>query len=350
MLGSIFFRVDADNFIGTGHFFRCLFLARELKKKGLFSTFLIVEPAEKIRHLLKREGIEIRAIPAEYAFVSSYLLRCINNLKKNISLLIVDHPEGPFYNPEFQINIRKSNIPLMMITFRSEKHFYADVVHNQNLFALTEKYSAEPHTRLLLGPEYIILDERYLTLRHNNRDVRNRVETFFVFFGGVDCSGLTLKVLRALTMLEEIPGKIITVVGALYSQERELRTFLHDHPELPVELHVNTSNMPLLMAEADLAITSGGMSIWELACLGIPDIIISTSEREKVHTPLLDQRGACLYVGHYDEVSEKQITDSVKKLAGDRQQREAMSKAAMNVVDGSGTQKVVQHMMELLVQ
>ena len=347
---QVLFRVDANKQIGTGPFYRCLYIARMLKAKGAISVFFMADADKTIFEILKTEGLGLVDVPNDQKFTARFLYEysLISNVKK--SLLVVDCPYPDFYRQSFQEAISRRAGRVMMITFRNESRFKADIVHNQNLFALTEKYSAEPHTHLLLGPEYIILDERYLTLRHNNRDARNKVETFFVFFGGVDGSGLTLKVLRALTMLEERPGKIITVVGALYSMERELRTLLHHHPELPVELHVNTSNMPLLMAEADLAITSGGMSIWELACLGIPDIIISTSEREKVHTPLLDQRGTCLYVGHYDEVSEKQITDSVEKLAGDRQQREAMSKAAMNVVDGSGTQKVVQHMMELLVR
>lgn len=348
MAYHVFFRVDANNLIGTGHFFRCLFIARELKKRCITSTFLMAGHREHIQEIFRKEGFGLEVIPYEWEFDRSYLAGRLTALKKGKSLLVIDHPAHSFYDPTFQTNIRSKNIRLMMITFRSENHFHADIVHNQNLSALEEKYSAESYTKLLLGPEYVILDERYSRLRLLRRSYLWPVQTVLLSFGGVDNTNLTLQALAAMAKMGEKPRRIITVVGPLYARLDELKKFVTGHTAQPVDLHINTRKMPDLMAEADLAITSGGLTIWELACLGIPNLVISISEREKIHTPLLAKRGVCIYLGHGDEVSQNTISEALTKTMNDEGQCAVMASSGMELVDGKGTERVLDQMMDVL--
>lgn len=346
---QLLFRVDANKQIGTGHFFRCLYLARALRKKRLSSIFLMADADGNIPKILKTEGFELVKIDndckANSQFLSGYLIT--QNFKR--SLLVVDSPYPSFYEPSFQDEIRKTGSRLMMITFRSEGHFKADIIHNQNLLALEECYSVEPYTRLILGPSYVILDERFGRLRKEGRTLSmGNADTLFLFFGGADESNLTLKVLKSIAVLEQPLKRIITIVGQLHGRVSEISDFIRANPAMPIDLHIDTSDMPKLMSAADIAVTSGGLSIWELASFGIPVVIISTSERERIHTPLLEKRGTCLYLGHKDEVTEQSIRESVTELVVNRAKRVAMSQAGYELIDGNGTARVAEHVINLL--
>jgi UDP-2,4-diacetamido-2,4,6-trideoxy-beta-L-altropyranose hydrolase len=347
----VFFRADADRLIGTGHIARCRCLARGLMKQGVPSSFLMAGAASPVTESLEREGFEVLTLPEGPSGEAGALAAIILASGADRRLLIVDSPRTSFYSGDFQEGIRSRGVRLMMIVFRSEGHFAADAVHNQNLLALEESYSAEAHTRLLLGPRYVILDERFSRLRGSRSNPpTGDADTLFLFFGGADASNLTMRVLRSLASLGEPLRRVVTVVGPLHGRTDEISAFARENPGLPVDLHVDTPGMPELMAEADIAVTSGGLTIWELACLGVPNVVISTSERERIHTPLLERRGGCLYLGHQDAVTEPSIREAVSGLIGNPARRAEMARAGRKLVDGRGTERVIEQVMDLLSQ
>ena len=56
---NVFFRVDASNTIGTGHVFRCLNLAKFLKKKGWQIFFLCKQLNGNLISLIKRNNFDV---------------------------------------------------------------------------------------------------------------------------------------------------------------------------------------------------------------------------------------------------------------------------------------------------
>jgi len=304
-----------------------------------------------ITRSLESEGFEVITVREDSQGEAGRLAAVIAASDADHKLLVVDSSRPTFYSEGFQMDIRDRGILFMMITFRSTGHFNADVVHNQNLFALRERYSTEAYTRLLLGPRYVILDERFVKLRRRRKaSTMTPAETVLVYFGGADTSHLTLTVLRSLASLESRrPRRIITVVGPLHGRLDEITTFARANPALPIDLHIDTAFMPELLAEADIAVTSGGLTTWELACLGIPHVVLATSERERTHTPLLEERGTCLYLGHQNQVTEPLIRQAVEGLMADSERRAAMSAAGGDLVDGHGTGRVIEHMIDLLI-
>lgn len=345
----VFFRVDAGTKIGTGHVARCRCLARALRKKGILSSFLTAGGKSPITESLEREGFEAFALPEGACDEADALAAIVLSSGAKRPVLVVDSPRSSFYGEEFQKGIRKSGVSLLMIAFQSEGHFNADALHNQNLLALEEVYSVEPHTRLLLGPRYAILDERFSRLRNSRgNSAMGFADRLFLFFGGADSSNMTMKALRSLAAMEQRLRRIITVVGPLNSRLDEISDFARANSVLPVELHIDSPEMPNLMYEADIAVTSGGLTIWELACLGVPNVVISTSERERIHTPLMEKRGGCIYLGHEDEVTEQSIRAAVSGLMANEKKRHEMSRTGLELVDGRGTERVIAEMLNLI--
>lgn len=278
------------------------------------------------------------------------ILARITDRKSANALLVIDNPLPTFYTAEFQQHIRKDRVRLMIITFRHDCHFVADIVHNQSLLSLQQDYSIEPYTRLLLGPCYTILDNAFYRELHKaeKKGISVSAKTLLLSFGGVDGTNLTLRVVSALAKMKNAPQHIIVVVGAFYAFLDDLKAMISQNLQLSVDLRINTSEMPALMAQSDIAITSGGLTVWELACLGVPNIIISTSERERQHSLLLEKKGLCCYLGHQNKVSQKQIIRAVATLIGNEKRRRALAQASKQMVDGQGLNRVIEQMIEVL--
>lgn len=342
-----FFRVDASREIGTGHLFRCRLLARRLRKQGASATFLTGTTHSSLLRELEMEGFEVYTLAAQEAIDPDGILARIGNRKSQGGILVIDSDLPSFYATGFQHRIRQSGLRLMMIAFRHDCQFVADLVHNQNLLALEHDYAVEPHTTLLLGPRYAILADAFQRLARERRDIPRQVETVLVSFGGADSTNQTRRVIAALAAMEAAPRRIIVVVGALYAHTSELEELL-SQAQLNAEIHINTSEMPGLMARSDLAITSGGLTVWELACVGTPNVVISTSEPERQTGLLLRKRESCLYLGHHDRISQDQISGALSALMSDQEQRQRMSYSGKRLVDGQGTERVVDHMVAAL--
>jgi spore coat polysaccharide biosynthesis predicted glycosyltransferase SpsG len=284
-------------------------------------------------------------LDAQEAVDPDAMLARIGDRRSPSALLVIDSNLSPLCATDFQQRVRRAGLRLMMITFHHDCHFVADIVHNQNLLALQHDHAVEPYTTLLLGPRYALLADAFQHLGQEGQDTSQQVETLLISFGGADSMNQTKRVIAALAAMKSAPPHIIVVVGALYPYIDELGLLLSKESQLSTELHINTSEMPKLMAQSDLAITSGGSTVWELACAGIPNVVISTSEPERQTGLLLASRDLCCYVGHHDQISQEQIADALAVLMADQEWRRGMALAGKRLVDGQGVQRVINHMV-----
>lgn len=344
---DVLFRVDAGREVGSGHFMRCRLLARALREEGLRSCFVTATPENSLVAEARGEDFPVVALEEGEAVDAPAVVRRAREHGREGSVVVVDdHREG-FHAREFQGRVRHAGLGLMMISFRREPHFVADIVHNQNLLALEHDYSVEAHTTLLRGPRYAILDGAFRDLRPERPDVPDAVRDVLVTFGGGDHTARTREVVHGLTRVRPGLRRAIVVVGAMYPDPASLREQLEplDGPE--AELHVNTSRMPQLMARADLAVSSGGLTAWELCCLGVPNAVISTAENQRQTGRLMHRREYAHYLGHHDEVSAGDVARCVSDLSTDRERRRRLSERSRELVDGRGTERVLRHLREL---
>lgn len=88
-----------------------------------------------------------------------------------------------------------------------------------------------------------------------------------------------------------------------------------------IDVLYDISNMPDIMMQCDIAITSRGRTGFELAVLGIPSISIAQNEREARHNFMSAQNGFS-YLGLQPELSmiEKEINKYINFTADERKQ------------------------------
>lgn len=341
----ILFRVDAGPETGSGHFMRCQLLALALREREIKPGFLTSTPENVLLQEATENGFPLVPLDKDDAMSSTAIVEAATEAEAEV-LIVDDHRSGLHDRP-FQELVRQSGLRLMMISFQHEPYFVADAVHNQNLLALEHNYSAEDYTDLLLGPRYAVLDKAYRRLRPEAPQITNDVHTILLTFGGADHTGQTRKVVDALTQLASPPERVIVVVGGMYEDPDALNLYL-DSMSLKTDLHVNTSRMPELMADADMAVSSGGLTVWELACLGVPNVILSTADTQRQTGELLAREGHAAYLGHHHEVSQADIVTRLDELVADPSRRRHMAQQSWQLVDGHGTERVVDYIGGLL--
>lgn len=333
-----FFRTDANAEIGTGHLMRCRLLAERLRNSNHQCVFLLRNTPSELQKQLLVSGHKVQKITSDSA---ASLLRAINAYsdaeQARRPVLVADTDQLEIYLPATQRQLRDAGIAVAIITFTNAPHFHADLIHNQNLLALEEPYSTEEYTQLLLGPRFAILSENFRALRATRQPSKPR-GTLLLTFGGVDRFDLTRKVLSVITGTEVAFSRLVVVVGRLYRYAISLESLLKAI-DCKTELYIDTPHMAHLMARSDLAVTSGGLTTWELMCLGVPNLIISTSERERKTGLKVEERNLCSYLGHAGSVDFASLGGVIADIASDSARLQQLSCAGTELIDGRGCER-----------
>lgn len=196
-----------------------------------------------------------------------------------------------------------------------------------------------PKTELLGGMSYVQLRRQWRMARETRSPKiarsadRRRV---LVSMGSTDPTNATARVLAALASLD-LALDIDVVLGPKAPHISAVRAMTG----AKVCLHIDPPDLPSLVANADLAIGAAGSSCFERACLGVPSIIVALADNQVDLAKAFDQAGAACAVAGSQLEDIEGFSSFVSRLLGDDDARKFMSKRAVDLVDGRGTQRLL---------
>jgi spore coat polysaccharide biosynthesis predicted glycosyltransferase SpsG len=181
-------------------------------------------------------------------------------------------------------------------------HYAADVVLNQNPHAHEALYAdREAYTRLLLGPDYALLRREFRACHNGKRAIPNQGRKVLVTLGGADPDNVTLRVVTGLQNLKIEGLEALVVVGGGNPHFKSLvGAVAGDHQ---IRLLRDATNMPELMAWADVAIAGAGATCWEMCLLGLPALLISLAPNQLSIAQWLDRKGVSSDIGSTQQLS-----------------------------------------------
>lgn len=321
----VLFRAEAGPEIGLGHVMRCLALAGALKAMGAGVGFLGRGYAPALQDKLRERGCASMTLSPDEAEPEATCRRA-RTFAANV--VVVD-----LYGiaETYLRSLRDTGIVLVSLDDRNLMPFPSHLVVNPNRFALDMLYhSSTGDTQFLLGPTYFLLREEFLKACGALREIAPCARNLLISMGGSDPGGLAEKVVRAVAPL----GLEIVVIRGSASGD----AFAAAWPNIRVI--ADPPNMAEWMLWADLAVTSGGGTIYELAATGTPGIILAQVADQERNAAAMETEGALASLGMGAGVSEDTIVSAVQALAGDAARRQAMSRRGRELVDGKGAQRV----------
>lgn len=343
-MSSIVIRADASTRIGTGHVMRCLALAHAWQDVGGTVHFLCAEIPDGLAARLTSENIVLHRLQASPGSCA--------DAEQTVSLAqqlgaewVVE--DGYHFGTDYQQAIKDAGLRLLAIDdYGHAGHYVADLVLNQNIYADESLYpSRAPTTELLLGTDYVLLRREFLPWKGWRRTIPDVARKILVTMGGGDPDNQTLKVIRAIQQITDLDLSVIAVVGGSNPHLATLERAISGSQS--IRLVQNVSNMPELMAWADIAISTGGSTCWELCFLGTPSLVLIKAENQRQVVHGLASAGAIINLGWHEEIKIFDVVDLLKKVILSTKQREHMSKHGQRLVNGTGASSVLKAMQDL---
>jgi UDP-2,4-diacetamido-2,4,6-trideoxy-beta-L-altropyranose hydrolase len=339
---SLLLRADANSAMGTGHLMRCLALAQAWQEIGGVARFVTASVPPSLTAQLGNQDVELGIIDAPSGSALDAALTIEFARGVGAGCVIVD---GYQFDSNYQRAIKKADLPLLVVDDHGHAdRYFGDLILNQNITADESLYiRREPYTHLLLGTRYALLRREFRSWTDWQRAINQPARKVLITLGGSDPDNTTLKVIRALP--RQVAGLDVTVVaGAANRHSASLRSAGRD---LPFDVHLvrNARNMPQLMAKADLAVSAGGTTCWELAFMGLPNAILVLAENQLAVAKKLNAIGVAVNLGWYHDVGSVQISEVIAELLNSPEKLRGMSKKGRQIVDGRGCRRVVHQIL-----
>jgi len=315
----ILLRTDAAKELGMGHVYRTLALAYALARHDI----TIVLSADKP---LGQEFF------AEYPFAVDTVendLAFLNYARKQkADLVVLDRLDNA---AEF-VTLLSGHCKVVTFEDLGDGAEVADM-HIADMY---ENPRVAPEKQLT-GMENTILAPSFESVSRQI-EFREEVEEVLVLFGGTDPANLALNALKALELIE-YPGRV-TVVRGLGADLIDPKAY-----KLRIRVLSNVKNMPAVMERADIALSSAGRTITELASLGIPTICLAQNEKELTHTHVATQNGV-LMLGLGRLVSVDTLAAHLMELINNTELRFKLHERGLSATKGRSNDRIVRRILK----
>lgn len=336
-------RADASTATGTGHLMRCLALAQAWQAHGGKVVFITACESESLRHRLTDEGFEVVELKKPYPDPSDWEITA-QELRFNPGARVV--LDGYHFDPNYHLLVKEMGHRLLVIDDMAHlEHYYADIILNQNIGAEKLEYKCKPGTRLLLGTSHVLLRREFWPWKGWQRHIPEVAQNVLVTMGGSDPENVTLKVIRVLEKVAVNQLRLIVVVGGSNPHSETIKKVVFSS-NLKVQLIESTNEMAELMAWADLAVSAGGSTCWELAYMGVPTCTIILSENQVAVAESLSELGAAYSFGWYGVVSEKDMAQVLTEHLLSYDMRYSLLNCGKSLIHGNGVKRVTQLLKE----
>jgi UDP-2,4-diacetamido-2,4,6-trideoxy-beta-L-altropyranose hydrolase len=324
-----------------GHLRRCLTLARELADHNSEVYFLCraegLDVSKQMSLMIKEwESMQWSVPPEEDAREVVRFCQA-----KQIDTVIVDHYRA---DEEYQKVLYRSGTRWLQFDGAARYPIWADWVLNMSPGAFKGLYDnlIKKNAVLLLGPSYAILRREFLGVPLY-KDITGNVRQILLTFGGGDDRGAAIFCLDAIEILDEAIERVI-LMNSTNPQKDAILRWCHDS-RANTKVVINAEGMAVHMAAADLGITAGGTTVFEMAALGVPLLMLQIADNQVSISRAWEERGYGVNLGPLGCLNREDLLRETVSLMEDARRRKAMSETGRSLVDGQGAPRVAQALL-----
>ncbi len=315
---KIIFRTVGKMQLGMGHVYRCLTLAYKLT--GHEILFVADSGSDLGISRIREANFPIRSVKDEAEF--EQLLK-----EEQPDILINDILDT---TEEYMTMVIKYCKRVINFEDVGSGAKYADAVINA-LYEKGDKLHNEYY-----GSKYFCIRDEFL--EEHPREFSETVENILVIFGGADPSDLTGRLYDICKVLhDKHPSvKFHFLLGFAYPHKDRIVT----DEEHQIYVHSDVKRVSSYMNKMDLAITSQGRTVYELASMGVPSIVLAQNEREAEHVFAGIQNGF-INLGIGSKQDALTIISTIRWLITTPKVRQEMQKLQLSKDFSKGQDRVI---------
>lgn len=397
---NIAIRADGGPTVGMGHIMRCLAVAETLNDLG-FRVYFISRYKQGIDKVASM-GFEVFEI-RKSTRANDELLKCGDKACEARKVKLSNCDEGSIStgfnygsNEELVEDIRetrsiieKQSCELLLVDkynltaeyFNKLKEFVsraafiddinmyncsADIIINGNINALLLGYQKNfSGQKLLLGTSFTPLRKEFNSIpkrelrrfiRGENTTVCSAIKSIdgseqlpeiMITTGGADPYNCTGKMLEILVGDERtVSIRYNVIVSSSFVHKNQIQRMADENAN--IVLYIDHNCLSEVMCQSDLAISSGGSTLYELCCCGTTTLAFIMADNQKGIVETLANGGYIYSLGWYNEVENANLSQVVAQLIRDIKKRKNYSEKMQSLIDGRGALRIAKEIVDVV--
>jgi spore coat polysaccharide biosynthesis predicted glycosyltransferase SpsG len=350
----IILRVDATVQSGYERLARCTTLAAAVQRRRRPVYFLSQLEPNSLAMGIKRGGNQwiLADHPAGTEEDVNQTLAEIARLKP--AAVFIDAPD---VSHDYLAEIASTNVLLGAIDHSAAIHFPTKLVINPLLSPNRSSYEHDPDAQLLLGRRYAMVRPEIRRQRQtrsqepppvavaNGTTISSQYRVLLAL-GEDDPHQMTMDLAQLLSNAPRV-GKVDIVIRREHPQLEAIREMVEANKEA-ITLALEPAEIANRITRCHFAVTSGSGWSLELACVGVPQLLLLQNEMHWPNAQRLEDEGAASILGWHENVSAQTIRQGVQNLITDALERKSMARCGRKLIDGRGPDRLVTAMEILL--
>lgn len=318
---------SASSQIGLGHIMRCHALAEEFVRRGY----------QVLWHIPT----------AQQGFVNSLgydKLSCFERLSfESIYACIREHQPVLVMIDSFKLSvgdIQRINATVPSLVFddmNNRGKFTCAALINSSDAALSFDYFADSsESKAFLGKQFHCFRDEFLAFPQGEATG----ERILIMMGGSDPAGLTLPTVKALVsrLGEQLPLDV--VCGAANPMNEDIKVAFEQMGLRNSRLHINSQSVAQLMAQAKLAISAAGGSLFELCLMGVPSLLVVVADNQ---VKSAQQEASLPWCDAVFSQDPQEIALKAEAMYRDEAWLQQAREYALTCTNGKGKEKIVDY-------
>ncbi|MCS7045756.1 MAG: polysaccharide biosynthesis protein [Gemmataceae bacterium] len=346
----IFLRVDATNATGYERLARNLVLAAALQRRRRPVYFLSRLEPNGLAMTIKRGANNWLAMNHAVATAADLeeTMRHIRQLQP--AAIFVDDAGATH---DYLAELVAAGLTVLSIDHLAAASLPSHVIVNPLLGPSKENYEFQPRAQLLFGRRYTLVRPEIRRQRPTRAQepaplaamVDGKPSGQFralVALGEDDPNRQTIQLAKLLLSAPRI-GKVDVIVRREHPQLEAIKSLVADHPGR-LELALEPAEIAARLVRCHFAVTAGTGWSNELACIGVPQLVIVQNEQHWPNAQRLEEEGCASCLGWHENVSAATLRTAVHNLLTDPLERQAMARCGRKLIDGRGPDRLVNAM------
>lgn len=285
-------RVDANEYIASGHAMRCLSIADALS--GLGEDVVFFTSDDSAADLIENRGFKAVLISSKWDQKDEEiddLIRELNIYKPRI-LLVDSYQVTGIYLRRLHEVVRVAYIDDL-----NAFDYSVDIVINYSIYA--EDIDYPKNKEYLLGTKYAPLREQF-DLSDESLDNaikrRHEIKQILVTTGASDPYHAAEKIISGILNESKLRDYKIVVVKGKYWNDFEVEA-INVAQSNRVGILENVENMAGLMLNCAMAVSAGGSTLYELCACRVPAVIFTCADNQLDNAKAFSERKIMYYAG-----------------------------------------------------
>lgn len=334
----IYIRADMNEQIATGHIMRCLSIADALRGLGEPVRFILAD--EQAVSLLKQRGYDAIVLHTQWNCMEeelSVLSQVIRN--EHIDKLLID---------SYQVTQRYlAELSKLVTTFYIDDlnlfEYPVDaVICYANYWKKFQYKINDKRATYLLGMKYVPLKQAFWNCEA--KIISEKADNLLILTGGSDPFNVTEQILDSIDTYQ---FQTIDVICGIYNTNYNKFVKKYENNK-NIKFHQAVNNIEQYMKNADIAISAGGTTLYELCAIGTPAISFSFADNQLDNVRQFQEDGLIDYAGdaRMDDIAGTS-NQYLTRYRNDFELRKEKSEKMQKMVDGKGAERIARAIVTL---